>query len=109
MGTTVWGRTNEHIRKLSLLYAVSVNHLEPMITAESIRWTTQFAMHQTRRMLFMAQGYVADSPFHAECLKVIEKLRNAPQQTLSHSVLLRRMKMDTQSFQRMMENLIDQG
>ena len=109
VGTTVWGRTNEHIRKLSLLYAISANHLKPMITAESVRWATRFAMHQTRRMLFMAQGHVAANPFHAECLKVIEKLRNAPQQTLSHSVLLKRMKMDAQSFQRMMETLIDQG
>ena len=80
-----------------------------MIDAECVNWASEFAMRQTRRMLFMAQGHVAANPFHAECLKVIEKLRMAPNQTLSHSVLLKRMKMDAQSFQRMMETLIDQG
>jgi hypothetical protein len=109
VGTTVWGRTSEHIRKLALIYAISVNHREPSIDASAARWATEFMMHQTRRMLFMAQGHVAANPFHAECLKAKQKLRDAPDRTLAHSVLLKRMKMDALSFQRMMETLIDQG
>ncbi|MEZ6064174.1 MAG: hypothetical protein R3B90_00355 [Planctomycetaceae bacterium] len=56
-------------------------------------------MRQTRRMLFMAAGHVAANPFHAECLKAKQKLRDAPDKTLAHSVLLKRMKMDALSFQ----------
>ncbi|MFV0442619.1 MAG: hypothetical protein ACK5Q5_03505, partial [Planctomycetaceae bacterium] len=109
VGTTVWGRTSEHIRKLALIYAISVNHREPAIDVSAARWATQFMTHQTRRMLYMAQGHVAANPFHAECLKAKQKLREAPDQTLAHSVLLKRMKMDAQSFQKMMDTLIDQG
>lgn len=109
VGTTVWGRTSEHIRKLALIYAISVNHREPEIDASAARWATRFMLHQTRRMLFMAQGHVAANPFHAECLKAKQKLRDAPDKILAHSVLLKRMKMDAVSFQRMMETLIDQG
>lgn len=109
VGTTVWGRTNEHLRKLALLYAVSADHRNPRIDEDAVSWATQFAMSQTRRMLFMAQGHVAANPFHAECLKAIEKLRSAPRRSLSHSVLLKRMKMDAKSFERMMETLITQG
>ena len=31
VGTTVWGRVNEHTRKLALVYAVSEDHREPCI------------------------------------------------------------------------------
>ena len=105
VGTTVWGRTNEHIRKLALLYAISANHREPSIDASAANWATQFAMHQTRRMLFMAQNHVAENPFHAECLKLLKKLREAPDQTIVHSVLLKRMKLDAQTFVKVIETL----
>ena len=105
VGTTVWGRTSEHIRKLSLIYAISANHREPSIDADAVRWAIDFATHQTRRMLFMAQDHVAANPFHAECLKLLQKLRDAPDQTLSHNVLLKRMKLDSQTFQKVTETL----
>ena len=109
VGTTVWGRTSEHIRKLALIYAISANHREPSIDTSAARWATKFMMHQTKRMLFMAQGHVAANPFHAECLKVKQKIRDAPGRTLAHSVLLKRMKLDGLTFQRIMETLIEQG
>jgi hypothetical protein len=66
-------------------------------------------MHQTRRMLFMAAGHVAENPFHAECLKAIEKLRSAAGHVLTHSVLLKRMKLDAKAFTVLIETLIQQG
>lgn len=109
VGTTVWGRVNEHARKLALLYAISANHETPLIDSDSARWATRFAMHQTRRMLFMAQSHVAENPFHAECLKFLQKLRGAPNRMLSHSVALKRMKMDARSFQSLVQTLDQQG
>lgn len=98
VGTTVWGRVNEHARKLALLHAVSENHAQPEIGKAAANWARRFVIHQTRRMLFMAQTYVADNPFHAECLKFLQKLRDTPDKTLPHSVLLKRMKMDAKNF-----------
>ena len=66
-------------------------------------------MHQTRRMLFMAASHVADNPFHAECLKLMQKLRDAPDRTLSHSVLLKRMKIDARAFQEIISTLEQRG
>lgn len=105
IGTTVWGRTNEHIRKLALLYAISADHREPSIDAQAARWAADFTMHQTRRMLFMAQSHAAENPFHAECLKLLKKLRESPDQMLPHRILLKRMKLDAQTFQRVIETL----
>lgn len=109
VGTTVWGRGIEQSRKLALDYAVSANHLSPTIDANAVRWATEFVMYQTRRMLFMAQSHAAENPFYAECLKAIEKLLKAPGQELPHSVLLKRMKMDSKSFAMLVETIAQRG
>ena len=109
VGTTVWSRVNEQARKLALLYAVSENHLSPVIGKSAAEWACRFSIHQTRRMLFMAQGYVADNPFHADCLKVIQKLEKAPENMLLHSVLLKRMKMPTKKFDEIIQTLLQWG
>ncbi|WP_437226526.1 AAA family ATPase [Planctomicrobium sp. SH661] len=109
VGTTVWGRVHEQTRKLALLYAVSENHTDPVIDTPAVSWASEFVMHQTRRMLFMAHGHVAENPFHAECLKLIKKLREAPDQTLPHSTLLKRMKLDSKSFAALIDTLCQQG
>ena len=60
-------------------------------------------------MLFMAQDFVADNPFHAECLKVLKKLREAPEGELSHSVLLKRMKVGANDFLGIVTTLEQRG
>jgi hypothetical protein len=109
VGTTVWGRVPEHTRKLALLYAISRSHQSPWIDAAAVRWATAFVLHQTRRMLFMANSHVAENPFHAECLKLLRKLQDAPDRQLPHSVLLKRMKMDAKLFQGLIATLEQQG
>ncbi len=109
VGTTVWGRVSEQTRKLALLYAISENHKEPMISLAAVQWASRFVTYQTRRMLFMAAGHVAENPFHAECLKIIQKLRESPDHELSHSTLLKRMKTDAKSFAMLMDTLSQQG
>jgi hypothetical protein len=109
VGTTVWGRVSEQTRKLALLFAISENHQSPSIGLEAVRWAATFVTHQTRRMLYMAHNHVADNPFHAECLKLIRKLREAPEQQLAHSQLLKRMKLDSKSFAVLIETLCQQG
>nr|BDD45930.1 hypothetical protein 9 [Pseudomonadaceae bacterium] len=109
VGTTVWGRVPEQIRKLALIHAVSANHQTPRIDAAAVQWATDFMLHQTRRMLFMANNHVAENPFHAECLKLLRKLRDAPDRQLDHSVLLKRMKIDAKTFQELITTLEQRG
>jgi hypothetical protein len=109
IGTTVWGRVSEHARKLSLIYAISENHESPRIDIAAVDWAAELVMHQTRRMLFMAAQHVADNDFHAICLKVIQRLREAPKRELPHSVLLKRMKIGANQFRDVMETLQQRG
>ncbi|MBX3452493.1 MAG: bifunctional DNA primase/polymerase [Planctomycetaceae bacterium] len=108
VGTTVWGRTNEHIRKLALLYAISADHRQPSINVEAASWATQFATYQTRRMLFMAQSHVADNPFHAECLKLLKKLRDAGGR-MGRNKLMRTMHLKMADFDQIVSTLLTQG
>lgn len=109
VGTTVWGRVSEQARKLALIHAISRNCRDPVIDGDSARWAIEVVEHQTRRMLFMAGSHVAENPFHAECLKLIEKLRKAPERTLPHSVLLKRMKTDAKTFLQLIDTMMQQG
>lgn len=104
-----WSRTHENAKKLALLYACSANHEGPVVDAAAVAWASAFAMHQTRRQLYMAQVYVAENPFHANCLKVIRTLREAPQRKMGHSALLQRMHMKAADFRELMQTLEQRG
>ncbi len=105
----IWSRAAENARKLALLYGCSENHLDPAITEDAVQWAITFVNHQIQRQLYMANIYAAENSFHADCLKLKEKLRNAPDRQLLRSVLLKRMKMDRDSFNRLIETLMEQG
>ncbi len=109
VGTTVWGRVSEHVRKLALVYAVSENHERPEINKAAVYWARKLVLHQTRRMLFQAEAHVAENPFHAECMKILRKLREAPRQALPHGVLLKRMKTDAKTFNMLIITLEQRG
>ena len=109
VGTTVWGRVNEHIRKLALLYAISEDYEQPSIGGAAVKWAANFAIHNARRMLAMAARHAADNPVCATGLKILEKLKAAPGQSLPHSVLLKRMNIDSKSFHETIKTLIERG
>jgi len=108
-GMALWGRVAEHARKLALIHAISENHFEPRIGRDAAQWASDFTSHQARRMQFMTQIHVAANPFHADCLKFLEKLREAPGRELPHSVLLKRMKTDAKTFHSLVTTLEQSG
>lgn len=75
VGMAIWARANEKARRLALIYACSENHLQPTIGEPAARWAWEFVDHQTRRMLFMAEGHVSENEFDARCKAVIATLR----------------------------------
>jgi hypothetical protein len=52
---------------------------------------------------------VAENPFHAECLKLLRKLKNAPGQRMDHSSLLQRMHMKAAEFRELIQTLVQGG
>jgi hypothetical protein len=104
----VWSRTCENAKKLALLYACSENHEKPVISLPAVQWATDFAMHQTRRQLYLAATYVAENPFHAECLKLLRKLKETDGQ-MPRRQLMRAMRCKAADFDQIIGTLIQQG
>ncbi len=108
MARVVWSRTSENAKKLALIYAVSQNHQDPLVDLSAIQWATRFAMHQTRRQLYLAQIYVAENPFHAECLKFLRALKDNGGQ-MKRNELMRKLRCKMAEFDQLAETLIAQG
>jgi len=106
---TVWTRAAENARKLALLYACSEDYRNPRTSEKAALWATRFVTHQVQRQLYMASVYAAEGDFHALCLKAKERLRNSLDKQMPHSQLLKRMKIDRDSFKRLIDTLLEQG
>ncbi len=57
----------------------------------------------------MKLPHVSETPFDADCLRLLRKLREAEGQALPHSVLLKRMKLDAEAFRRLAQTLMERG
>ncbi|WP_372718057.1 DUF3987 domain-containing protein [Novipirellula sp.] len=103
-----WSRTCEHAKKLALIYACSENHAEPVISVAAVRWASEFALHQTRRQLYLASVHVAENPFHKECLKFMKRLQDESTGILSRRQIMRTMKMKANDFDQVVQTLVQQ-
>ncbi len=108
----IWARAYEKVRKLALLYACSENHQDSRITIDGIDWAWAMVEHQTRRMLYMADLYVADSEFQADCKRVIEILTRwadrKPGEFMAHWDLSRRLGWSEKKIEEVRESLVAQ-
>ncbi len=109
IGQTEWTRVFHKARRLALIYAASQNRENPVLTVEALEWGWKFMKYHTEQMIFKAHTRVSENSFHAECQKLLEKLRKSACRQLSHSVLLKRMKVKTKDFKEIIETLLEQG
>jgi len=107
VGRTAWSRTCENAKKLALIYACSENHQDSLIGLPAIQWATEFAMHQTRRQLYLAATYVAENPFHADCLKMLHRMRKV-KKPMSRTDLMRFMHIKASELDQIISTLMQQ-
>jgi hypothetical protein len=105
----VWARAIEQARKLALLYSISQDCEASIISTDATEWAIAFSMRQARFTLERVAGSVASSPFDELCLRFIAKLKDAPKSRLEHSVILKRMKIDSRQFNEVKRTLIERG
>ncbi|MCI0352279.1 MAG: DUF3987 domain-containing protein, partial [Acidobacteriales bacterium] len=105
----VWSRAAEHARRLALIYAVSESPRAPVITKAAIEWADTFANRQAARILWQAKAHIADNPFHGLCLRIKQRLGQAPGKALARSRLLRWLHVDAQALDKAIATLGQQG
>lgn len=74
--------------------------METRIGKKAAGWIRRLVFRQTKD---------ADNPLYGPCQKFLQKLYGAPQQELSHSVLLKRMKTDARNFRTIVSTLEQRG
>ena len=60
------GTPAEKAAKLALLYAISENADDPVITPAAVEWGWRVVEHLTNRMLYQATVYVHDNEFDGD-------------------------------------------
>lgn len=104
----LWTRAYENATRLALNYACSRDHLTPCIDKEVASWAAEFMGFLVRRMLLTASQYVAENPFHADCLKLMRRLSECGGQ-MSRRDLMRLLHFKGNDFEQITSTLIQQG
>jgi hypothetical protein len=103
---TLWTRTAQNADKLALLYAVSVDHREPVVDLDAARWGYDLAQFLTGRMIRLVDDNVAHSAFHGQILKIKHILQSGG---LTRGELLRRARMRSRELEEILEFLLQSG
>ena len=103
----LWSRGAEKASKLAMLYAISEDVNKPVISEAAVRWGWKVVYHLTKRMLYQASVYVHDNEFDALRQKAMRYLRDyGANGSLNHGALLRYMHIDSDTFRRVIETLV---
>jgi len=101
----LWTRGAEKASRLALLYALSENPFDPLITDAAVEWAWRVVEHLTKRLLFQASVYVHDNEFDALRQKAIRLLRDYGG-SMNHGMLLRYMHVDADTLRKVVETLV---
>lgn len=101
----LWSRGAEKTSKLALLYALSEDPAEPIISGKAVEWGWRIVEHLTKRLLFQASVYVHDNEFDALRQKSIRLLRDYGGQ-MNHGMLLRYMHVDADTLRKVIDTLV---
>jgi hypothetical protein len=105
----VWARVNEVCHRLALIYAVSECPHNPIVTDKAYTWAVTLTTHLAKRMLYMVSMHVADNPFHKLCQKFKRALASRGSKQAKRSALLRKLHLDSQTFEKVAKTLSEQG
>jgi hypothetical protein len=86
----LWTRTVEKARKLALIYACSENHKSPAVDADAVEWACELSAYLTKRMIYLAHKWVAESPFDAKRKRVLRMITDAGPEGMTRTELTRR-------------------
>jgi hypothetical protein len=100
-----WARYGEHVKKLSMIKAISRDPLAPVTDAADVRWATALAKHCIEHVITKTQDHVADSATHAFSNEIKCMVRDKGPMTKSQITRLTQ-KMDTRTRDSVLADLV---
>ena len=103
-----WTRAFEKVCKLAIIYAVSADVTDPVITLDAVNWASRFVEYVTEQALFLANAYSYENPFDEKCRKALRYISENGGK-YKHGALLKRMHESSEVFGKIIETLIENG
>lgn len=75
---TLWTRLVEKTRKLALLFAASERQAAPVIDVPAVQWAGQLCVYLTRRMIFIADRWIAENRTESTSKRLERLIPHAP-------------------------------
>lgn len=105
----LWSRTEEKACRLALVFACSVHREDPIIDEATARWACEVSTYVTRRMLFVANQWVADGLFDARQKKVLRIIREAGGEIARNELSRKTQSLSVRERTEVLENLLATG
>jgi hypothetical protein len=108
-GRSLWARVEEKACRLALVFACSAKRENPVIDADAARWACELSTYITRRMLALANQWVADGSFDSQQKRVLRVIREAGGRIGRNEFCRRTQWLNVRSREEILENLLATG
>lgn len=108
IGTALWGRAYEKVRKLAMVYALSENPYEPHFSEAGATWAYDIVSWSVRRLLHKASLFMFTTAFEEVAVRIRRALATAGG-TLQHKQALRASRVDSATFMKIMDTMLETG
>lgn len=102
----LWARAMEKVFKLSMVYAISADAVNPIITEDAVRWAFKFVTHVTRQMLFRAGQFCYDSKSDQLQKRFLKRLHESGGD-MRHSDMMRVLHLSRSEMREVVDTLLD--
>lgn len=100
-------RTGEHMTKLAMVYAISENPIDPMITVDAIKWADWFVTHCQSSMLRNVERYTAANPHEQNVKRILRSLEKC--KTTTKREITKNLRLPVSSAEEVIEYMITAG
>ena len=87
---TMWTRTTEKARKLALIHACSTHPESPLVGVEAAEWAAEVCEYLTRKMIHVADAWVAETPFEKKRKRLLRAIQEAGERGLTRTQVYRK-------------------
>jgi hypothetical protein len=108
-GSSMWARVEEKARRLALVYACSEHPSEPVIDGPAARWACELAIHNTRRMLYLADSWISEGIFDSRQKALARGIIDRGGSVTRHELCRMTQSMNKRERKDLIENMLETG
>lgn len=105
LAAALWNRSTEQAIKLSVLAALSVDPVNPVVTGGQAEWATAFAVEHVKQVLTLTERYGASGNFEKAVARITRKVQRDGR--VPRSTLLKHAKVSAREFDQYTRTLIE--